>query len=160
MEKRLNENSEEEPQVPQAQSPRHESDDIPPALLVPEESRTFRSRWENIQIRFLDEPRQSVQRADELVADTIKRLTEMFARERDRLEHEWARGDPVSTEELRVALRCYCAFFDRLLKNVRQDGRSYRATSVLRWSQCKNRAATVRERTAPTYALRRTRDGL
>ena len=45
----------------------------------------------------------------------MKRLAEMFAEERSHLESQWDRGDDVSTEELRVALRRYRAFFDRLL---------------------------------------------
>ena len=40
---------------------------------------------------------------------------EVFADQRTRLEHEWAKGDSVSTEDLRQALRKYRSFFDRLL---------------------------------------------
>lgn len=90
--------------------------ETPAALFVADEAQKLRSRWENIQIGFVDEPRQSVERADELVAEVIRRLAEVFANERDRLEHDWARGDEVSTEDLRVALRRYRSFFDRLLK--------------------------------------------
>ncbi len=63
----------------------------------------------------MDEPRQAVERADELVAEVIKRLADSFARERSQLEGQWGRGDNVSTEDLRVALQRYRAFFDRLL---------------------------------------------
>ena len=79
------------------------------------ESEQFRSRWNSIQVQFVDEPRRSVEQADELVAQTMKRLAEMFARERERLEQDWDRGDNVSTEDLRVALQRYRSFFDRLL---------------------------------------------
>ena len=63
----------------------------------------------------MDEPRRAVEQADELVAEVIKRLADSFARERSRLEGQWGRGDNVSTEDLRVALQRYRAFFDRLL---------------------------------------------
>ena len=79
------------------------------------ETEEFRSRWNNIQVQFVDEPRRSVEQADELVAQTMKRLAEMFARERERLEQDWDRGDNVSTEDLRIALQRYRSFFDRLL---------------------------------------------
>ncbi|HKY30778.1 MAG TPA: hypothetical protein VJM12_22855 [Pyrinomonadaceae bacterium] len=79
------------------------------------ETEDFRSRWNNIQVQFVDEPRRSVEQADELVAHTMKRLAEMFARERERLEQGWDRGDNVSTEDLRIALQRYRSFFDRLL---------------------------------------------
>ncbi len=76
----------------------------------------FRSRWKSIQTQFVDEPRRSVEQADELVAQTMKRLAEIFAAERENLEREWDRGDNVSTEDLRLALQRYRSFFDRLLK--------------------------------------------
>jgi len=90
------------------------SDDA--ASLFPEkESKDFHKRWTDIQTAFVDEPRLAVERADELVAEVIKRLANSFAEERSRLEGQWGRGDNVSTEELRVALQRYRAFFDRLL---------------------------------------------
>jgi hypothetical protein len=56
-----------------------------------------------------------VRNADELVASVMTRLAQVFAEERGKLEHEWDKGESVSTEDLRVALRRYRAFFDRLL---------------------------------------------
>jgi hypothetical protein len=85
------------------------------ALFSPEETESFRSEWSTIQIGFVDEPRQSVERADALVARLMKRLAEVFAGERSELERQWDRGDRISTEDLRVALTKYRSFFDRLL---------------------------------------------
>jgi len=85
-------------------------------LFAPEASESFRSEWANIQIGFVDEPRQAVERADALVAQVMKRLAEVFADERAGLERQWDRGDQISTEDLRVALTRYRSFFDRLLK--------------------------------------------
>jgi hypothetical protein len=85
-------------------------------VLFPEnESQDFHKRWTDIQTAFVDEPRRAVERADELVAQVIKRLADGFAQEPSRLEGQWGRGDNVSTEDLRVALQRYRAFFDRLL---------------------------------------------
>jgi hypothetical protein len=89
--------------------------DAPVSLFSEDETRDFRKRWEQVQTEFVDEPRRSVEKADELVASTIKRLAEIFAGERTRLEQEWAHGDNVSTEDLRQALRKYRSFFDRML---------------------------------------------
>jgi hypothetical protein len=85
------------------------------ALFSPDEANSLRGKWDSVQVGFVDEPRQAVERADELVASAMKRLAEIFAAERERLEKQWDRGDSVSTEELRVALRRYRAFFGRLL---------------------------------------------
>jgi len=84
-------------------------------LFLEDVANDFRSRWDSIQTGFVDEPRQSVQQADELVAQAIKRLAEKFAEERNRLEQQWDRGDQVNTEDLRVALQTYRSFFQRLL---------------------------------------------
>jgi hypothetical protein len=84
-------------------------------LFAQNDSQDFRSRWEKIQSGFVDEPRTAVVQADELVANAIKRLAEIFATERHKLETEWDKTDNVSTEDLRVALRRYRSFFDRLL---------------------------------------------
>ena len=75
----------------------------------------LRLRWSDVQSGFVDEPRRSVKEADQLVATVIERLAEGFANERASLEKHWDRGDNVSTEDLRVALQRYRAFFGRLL---------------------------------------------
>jgi len=86
------------------------------ATLFPEsKANDFRKRWTDIQTGFVDEPRRAVEQADALVAEVIKRLADSFAEARSKLEVQWGRGDNVSTEDLRVALQRYRAFFDRLL---------------------------------------------
>jgi hypothetical protein len=85
------------------------------ALFEDDEARGFRSRWEGIQTGFVDEPRAAVEQADALVAQLMKRLAEVFSDERASLEQQWDRGDQISTEDLRVALKRYRSFFERLL---------------------------------------------
>jgi hypothetical protein len=84
-------------------------------LFGADEAQRFQSRWSDIQTGFVDDPRQTVQHADALVAEVMKRLAEVFATERGELEQQWERGQDVSTEELRVALQRYRSFFGRLL---------------------------------------------
>jgi hypothetical protein len=86
-----------------------------PALFDQDALESFRTRWGTIQTGFVDNPGGAVKQADELVAAVMKRLAEVFADERANLEQAWAKGDDVSTEDLRVALRRYRSFFDRLL---------------------------------------------
>ena len=89
--------------------------DDSPRLLETDDNEQFRRRWETIQTGFVDEPRQTVEQADELVAHVMKHLAEGFAAERERLEGQWGRGEDVSTEDLRVSLQRYRGFFERLL---------------------------------------------
>src|SRR5204863_2114256 len=76
-------------------------------LLPDDQTDRFISRWEQIQAAFVDEPRQSVEQADALVADLMQRLAGSFSNERQRLEEQWEKGDDVSTEDLRVSLTHY-----------------------------------------------------
>lgn len=84
--------------------------------LVPGgEAESYRGRWIDVQTGFVDEPRRSVEQADQLVAEVIKRVAQVFADERSKLEAQWSRGDEADTEDLRMALRRYRSFFERLL---------------------------------------------
>jgi hypothetical protein len=84
-------------------------------LFSGDETNELRSRWDAIQVGFVDEPRHAVELADNLVAGTMKRLAEIFTDERTKLEGQWDQGENVSTEDLRLALRRYRSFFSRLL---------------------------------------------
>jgi hypothetical protein len=84
-------------------------------LLSEHQTENFTTRWREIQVGFVDEPRDSVAHADTLVADLMQQLAASFSEEREQLERQWDSGDDVSTEDLRVALTRYRSFFDRLL---------------------------------------------
>lgn len=85
------------------------------ALFSDSDIGELRSRWSNVQTEFVDEPRHAVQEADQLVATVMQRLADGFAKERGSLEKQWDSGENVSTEDLRMALQRYRAFFNRLL---------------------------------------------
>jgi hypothetical protein len=84
-------------------------------LFSDDASSELRDRWTDVQAGFVDEPRSAVEQADALVAEVMKRLADGFATERQALEQQWSSGGDASTEDLRVALRRYRSFFDRLL---------------------------------------------
>ncbi len=92
-----------------------ETDPDRPRIISQDGAIAFRRRWEDIELSFVDEPRDSVRHADELVEGVVREITEVFGRERQHLEGQWDRGDQVSTEDLRIALQRYRAFFERLL---------------------------------------------
>jgi hypothetical protein len=85
------------------------------ALFSADEAQGFRERWDAVQTEFVDEPRKSVQEADNLVESVIQRLSQIFTDERGKLEAQWEKGDNASTEDLRLALQRYRSFFTRLL---------------------------------------------
>jgi hypothetical protein len=84
-------------------------------LFEEESAEKFRTRWLAIQSKFVDDPSESVKQADTLVADVIEGITSNFADRRGTLEQQWRGGDTTSTEDLRIALKQYRSFFNRLL---------------------------------------------
>jgi hypothetical protein len=109
------------PEVPMGEMITHETPLVtnagspPTTLLNPEVSEHYHTRWNEIQGRFVDEPRAAVQQADALVSEVIDQITQMFAHEHGSLETQWKQGDDVSTEDLRKALQHYRSFFNRLV---------------------------------------------
>ncbi|WP_435971469.1 hypothetical protein [Streptomyces sp. Qhu_M48] len=84
-------------------------------LLDSQDDASFRDRWSDVQSMFVDDPREAVLAADALVADVMRQLAATFADHKRNLEGQWGEGDAVDTESLRVALRQYRSFFNRLL---------------------------------------------
>ncbi|NBH04081.1 hypothetical protein [Amycolatopsis sp. SID8362] len=96
-------------------APAESGGDVETPPLIDEEKVTgFRDRWQNVQTGFVDDPKQAVREADELVAAVISALATTFAEHKSDLEGQWQQGEPA-TEELRIALRRYRSFFDQLL---------------------------------------------
>jgi hypothetical protein len=95
---------------------KNEGEQLAP-LFVPDVARDFRLRWDAVQSSFVDDPVQAVRQGDELVIQVMKSLEETFSSERVKLEGQAdpTGKDKVSTEDLRVALRRYRSFFERLL---------------------------------------------
>lgn len=84
-------------------------------LFAPQVATDYRAQWDVVQQGFVDDPRRAVGAGDELVMQVMKTLAETFAKERAALEGQLGDADDASTETLRVALRRYRSFFERLL---------------------------------------------
>lgn len=89
-----------------------DQDALPAALFAPPVAERFKALWADIEAGLDGDPGQAVRQADELVAQVMKNLAETFADERANVESEMDQGD---TEHMRVALRRYRSFFQRLL---------------------------------------------
>jgi hypothetical protein len=83
-------------------------------LIAPERAESYDSRWKEIKIDFVDEPRRAVRGANELVGEVLDELEELFRSQRADLE-QGLDSEETTTEDLRLALGRYRSFFDRLL---------------------------------------------
>ncbi len=70
----------------------------------------FRDRWREVQSGFVDDPGEAVRGADDLVVEIMRELAE-----RKRLIDDQWQTESADTEELRVVIRAYRAFFNHLL---------------------------------------------
>lgn len=82
--------------------------------LHDEERDDTRSRWERIEARFVDDPAGATRDADDLLGETLDRLTQRWNERRTELRDGWDRDD-ASTEELRTTLKRYRGALDALL---------------------------------------------
>jgi hypothetical protein len=82
---------------------------------VPDRGTDLRERWREALLAFVDSPRDAVERADRLVEEAVRAVTERIERERTVLREAWRNHGEPSTEELRLALRGYRDFFEKIL---------------------------------------------
>jgi hypothetical protein len=77
----------------------------------------FQTRWRDVQFGFVDNPQGAVQRADELAAEVLDAYTAALSARKQSLDDEWGTGIAPDTERLRLAVRAYREFVDRLLNS-------------------------------------------
>jgi hypothetical protein len=104
-----------EPELPETVEDHDTNESELSPLFSDETERELRTQWHEIQTGFVDEPRRAVEQADELVARLMQQLAQSFSDQRNNLERQWDQAEKISTEDLRLALRRYRSFFERLL---------------------------------------------
>ena len=93
---------------------RSEDESLEP-LFSPDAARDFRASWDAVQIGFVDDPQQAVRKPDELVRQVLETLTQSFSVDRGAADGGTTGAEQATTEQLRMALRRYRSFFQRLL---------------------------------------------
>lgn len=83
--------------------------------LFDQDAEEVRHRWQEVQTGFVDDPRDSVTRADSLVAELTDSLHAALEARTTELRSRWRDTDRHDTEDLRTALRDYRALLEQLL---------------------------------------------
>ncbi|KQU82316.1 hypothetical protein ASC78_17090 [Variovorax sp. Root318D1] len=104
-----------ETRAAETRAPARSEDDSLEPLFSPDAARDFRANWDAVQISFVDDPKQAVRQADQLVRQVLDDLGQTFSSERNALDGGTDTANQASTENLRLALRRYRSFFQRLL---------------------------------------------
>jgi hypothetical protein len=83
-------------------------------LWVADSADELHSRWQELQLRFVDDPRGVVIEARSLVAEAVQSLTAALSDRQSDLDG-LASSSNGDTEQLRTALQSYRDFFDRVV---------------------------------------------
>ena len=75
----------------------------------------LRDRWEAVQASFVDDPRDAVAQADEMVSAAVAALQARVEQQREDLAETWRSGEQPSTDDLLVAFQRYRDLFDGVL---------------------------------------------
>ncbi|MEH0929313.1 hypothetical protein [Micromonospora sp. CPCC 205558] len=86
----------------------------PATLLEPDTAQGFRDRWRDVQLRFVDDPQAAAGEAQSLVEEAIQALSSALAAQKNTLGG-WQDAGSADTEQLRMAVRNYRDFLDRVL---------------------------------------------
>jgi len=87
----------------------------PSSFFSPAETQAFRSRWNNIQVRFVDDPAGAIDEANNLISDAIEHLEQGFSAQRQPDGQTSEPNQRDSTEERRLLLRRYRTLVERLV---------------------------------------------
>jgi hypothetical protein len=77
-------------------------------------SEQFRTEWHEVKAQFVDDPVAALTRAHDLLTEAVHELTESMLAERDELDPLRGTATP-DTESMRMAMRGYREFLDRIL---------------------------------------------
>ncbi|MEH1030896.1 hypothetical protein Q3V37_12590 [Micromonospora profundi] len=86
----------------------------PATLLEADTAQGFRDRWRDVQLRFVDDPHAAAGEAQSLVEEAIQALSSALAAQKNKLGG-WQDAGSADTEQLRMAVRNYRDFLDRVL---------------------------------------------
>jgi hypothetical protein len=80
------------------------------SLFGESDAQTFRERWREVQLRFVDSPKEATGEAAAMLDEAVEKLSTNLRAQKDSLKQ-----DSEDTEQLRVQLRGYRDMINRIL---------------------------------------------
>ena len=80
------------------------------SLFGAEDAQTFKNHWRDVQLRFVDSPKDATTEAAAMVDEAVDKLTASLRAHRGKLANE-----SEDTEKLRIELRGYRDMLNRIL---------------------------------------------
>jgi hypothetical protein len=96
--------------VPVAAAPAPVAAAASTALFDKDDASGFQERWRDVQLRFVDSPKDAAGDAAKLVEEAVEKLTAALRSQREGLH-----ADTDDTEQLRVQLRGYRDMLNRII---------------------------------------------
>ena len=83
-------------------------------LMSADVAQGFRDRWRDVQLRFVDDPREAAAEAQTLAEEAVDAMVSALTNHKNELG-SWQSAQAGDTEQLRVVVRRYRDLLDRLL---------------------------------------------
>jgi hypothetical protein len=83
-------------------------------LMSADVAQGFRDRWRDVQLRFVDDPREAAAEAQTLAEEAVDAMVSALTNHKNELG-SWQSAEAGDTEQLRVVVRRYRDLLDRLL---------------------------------------------
>ena len=80
------------------------------SLFGTDDAQTFKNRWREVQLRFVDSPKDATTEAAALLDEVVDKLTASLRTQKGKLANE-----SEDTEKLRIELRGYRDMLNRIL---------------------------------------------
>lgn len=74
----------------------------------------YQDRWGKVQLQFIDDPQNAAVAAEALITDVVESLAATISAQKSTLD-AWRSNNGADTEELRMVVRGYRDFLDRVL---------------------------------------------
>ncbi|HET7465886.1 MAG TPA: hypothetical protein VFL29_04420 [Candidatus Dormibacteraeota bacterium] len=101
----------EQRREPERSTPAYTAGQTEPVGKTPSEMSDYKRRFDHLQVDFIDDPKETVKKAEKLVEEAVERMVSSIHERVNRIHSELGDGTD-DTERLRLVMRRYREFMD------------------------------------------------